>query len=186
MSYEPTEWACGDDVTANKLNKIENGLREISGGGYTPTNWTCGDVVSAEKLNKIEQELAYLSENCGGGECDFSHITLMVPEDTVRTYYIIVNDLDNKFQGVIEDEQYGLITASPTDPDGVRVAYGSPQTFDVLIAPGHYILAMTESFDDVFEVTGDAEAVTITEGGATGNIVKIYGDCTISALGSIK
>lgn len=35
MSYEPTNWTCGDIVTAEKLNKIENELETLSsGGGY--------------------------------------------------------------------------------------------------------------------------------------------------------
>ena len=32
MSYTPTEWACGDTITAEKLNKLENGLAECCGG----------------------------------------------------------------------------------------------------------------------------------------------------------
>lgn len=33
MAYEPTEWECGDVVTAEKLNKIENGIANADGGG---------------------------------------------------------------------------------------------------------------------------------------------------------
>ena len=33
MSYTPTEWKCGDTITAEKLNKLENGLAECCGGG---------------------------------------------------------------------------------------------------------------------------------------------------------
>ena len=33
MSYEPTVWAAGDIVTATKMNKIEQGISENSGGG---------------------------------------------------------------------------------------------------------------------------------------------------------
>lgn len=35
MSYEPTVWAAGDVVTATKMNKIEQGISENSGGGNT-------------------------------------------------------------------------------------------------------------------------------------------------------
>lgn len=34
MAYEPTTWNCGDTITAEKLNKLENGLAECCGGGY--------------------------------------------------------------------------------------------------------------------------------------------------------
>ena len=33
MSYEPTNWKSGDTITSAKLNKLENGLAEASGGG---------------------------------------------------------------------------------------------------------------------------------------------------------
>ena len=36
MAYEPTVWACGDTITADKLNKLENGLAECCGGGSAP------------------------------------------------------------------------------------------------------------------------------------------------------
>ena len=62
MAYEPTEWACGDVVTAEKMNKIERGVSEIM-SEYVPTEWACGDTITAEKLNKLENGLA---ECCGG------------------------------------------------------------------------------------------------------------------------
>ena len=33
MAYTPTNWECGDVVTAEALNKIENGIANASGGG---------------------------------------------------------------------------------------------------------------------------------------------------------
>lgn len=36
MSYTPTNWSCGDTITAEKLNKLENGLAECCGGGSEP------------------------------------------------------------------------------------------------------------------------------------------------------
>lgn len=35
MAYTPTEWKCGDTVTAEKLNKLENAVADLSesGGG---------------------------------------------------------------------------------------------------------------------------------------------------------
>lgn len=32
MAYTPTEWVCGDIITAEKLNKLENGLADCCGG----------------------------------------------------------------------------------------------------------------------------------------------------------
>ena len=33
MAYTPTTWVTGDDVTATKLNKMENGIANAGGGG---------------------------------------------------------------------------------------------------------------------------------------------------------
>ena len=33
MSYNKTNWQTGDIVTAEKLNKIEDGIENVSGGG---------------------------------------------------------------------------------------------------------------------------------------------------------
>lgn len=33
MAYTPTNWVCGDTITAEKLNKLENGLAECCSGG---------------------------------------------------------------------------------------------------------------------------------------------------------
>ena len=33
MAYTPTEWQCGDTITADKLNKLEQGVANASGGG---------------------------------------------------------------------------------------------------------------------------------------------------------
>lgn len=67
MAYTPTEWACSDIVTAEKLNAMERGVADMN-TEYVPNEWKCGDVVSAEKLNHIEQGIA----NGCGGSSDFS------------------------------------------------------------------------------------------------------------------
>lgn len=34
MAYEKQTWVCGDVVTADKLNHMEDGIAECCGGGY--------------------------------------------------------------------------------------------------------------------------------------------------------
>lgn len=80
MAYTPNEWACGDTLTAEKLNNIERGISEMN-GEYVPTEWQCGDTITAEKLNKIEQGIA-----SGGGSSDFSTAKLTYSGDA--TIYI--------------------------------------------------------------------------------------------------
>lgn len=64
MGYEPTNWKTGDVITAEKLNKIEDGVGGSS-MSYVKTEWKKGDVITAEKLNKLEEgvEEAQGSEN---------------------------------------------------------------------------------------------------------------------------
>lgn len=33
MAYEPTVWECGDKITAEKLNKLETAVEELSENG---------------------------------------------------------------------------------------------------------------------------------------------------------
>ena len=32
MAYQPTNWQCGDTITAEKLNKLEQGVANAGGG----------------------------------------------------------------------------------------------------------------------------------------------------------
>ena len=68
MAYTPTDWECGQTVTAEKLNNIERGVADVN-SEYTPTTWQCGDLITAEAMNKIEQGIANAG---GGGSSDFS------------------------------------------------------------------------------------------------------------------
>lgn len=53
MSYTPTEWATGDVVTAEKLNKIENGIASAGGGGVLIANMS----PNTGELDKTWQEI---------------------------------------------------------------------------------------------------------------------------------
>ena len=89
MAYTPNEWACGDTLTAEKLNNIERGISEMN-DEYVPTEWQCGDTITAEKLNKIEQGIA-----SGGGSSDFSTATVTVTAPGGN--YYIPNVVDGEY-----------------------------------------------------------------------------------------
>lgn len=76
MVYEPTVWSCDDELSAEKLNKLEEGVAQIM-SDYVPTQWSCDDVITAEKLNKLEQAVAEASE---GGSSDFSTAQVTISE----------------------------------------------------------------------------------------------------------
>lgn len=48
MSYEPTVWRDGDLITADKMNKMENGIRDNQGADGTSATITVGEVVTGE------------------------------------------------------------------------------------------------------------------------------------------
>lgn len=46
MAYEPTEWKCGDTITAEKLNKLEEAVANAGGGAEPLIIRFTGETVS--------------------------------------------------------------------------------------------------------------------------------------------
>lgn len=61
MSYTPTEWANGDIITAEKLNKIEGG---IAGSNGLIVNMSYNDELHIMTLDKTAREIKNAIENC--------------------------------------------------------------------------------------------------------------------------
>ena len=40
MAYKPKEWVCGDTITADDLNHMENGIADAGGGGVEVVTFT--------------------------------------------------------------------------------------------------------------------------------------------------
>lgn len=53
MAYEKNTWQNGDLITEQKLNHIEQGVKNIN-NSYEKTLWKKYDVITAERLNNIE------------------------------------------------------------------------------------------------------------------------------------
>ena len=51
-SYQITNWQDNGIVTADKLNKLEQGLKEVK-SDYTEHTWVDGEEITATKLNNI-------------------------------------------------------------------------------------------------------------------------------------
>lgn len=58
MSYEPTNWKNGDLITAEKLNNIENGVKNISNIScayiINPEDPSTGDLMLTKTYNEIK------------------------------------------------------------------------------------------------------------------------------------
>lgn len=157
MAYTPNEWACGDTLTAEKLNNIERGISEMN-GEYVPTEWQCGDTITAEKLNKIEQGVAN-----GGGSSDFSTAKITIASELTR--WIIILNLP------LMDEELDALIGALEIPN---VEYSAP--LSVVLYKGQCIGQVyskdgTKSISVSGNATLDGEEITIT------------GDCTITISG---
>lgn len=117
MSYEPTVWQSGDIVTAEKLNKIENGI--VSGGLPSVTSTDNGDV-----LTVVEGAWAKAAPSGGGalivheveGVLDktWQEISDAVDSGRICVHYnwtIPVTDLRISFlcTKFIEEGEYGIV-----------------------------------------------------------------------------
>lgn len=61
MSYTPTEWASGDVITAEKLNKLENGVAEASSSDVEVVSITITPSGATLDKTYIEIDEAYKS-----------------------------------------------------------------------------------------------------------------------------
>ena len=60
MSYTPTEWNCGDTITADKMNKIEQGIADCCGGGAEPLEVTIRAIYDeAEDITTYTSDMTY-------------------------------------------------------------------------------------------------------------------------------
>lgn len=55
MSYTPTNWATGDVITAEKLNKLEQGVASAGGGGAL--------IVTIDENNALDHTWKEISDN---------------------------------------------------------------------------------------------------------------------------
>ena len=94
MAYEPKTWACGDTITADDLNHIEQGVAQ-SGGGMTVNvvqrtgqttftiDKTCEEIIDYVKSGKYDVEVKYAK---GMNEYIFRPYMLMNAEGNETLY----------------------------------------------------------------------------------------------------
>lgn len=161
MAYEPTEWARGTKITAQKLNNIERGVESVN-SEYTPTTWAEGDIVTATKLNNIEQGIA----NASGGGGDFSTAEVTIKFGANIGDASITLPVTMEMTGIAGAAAFSLSTLS-----------GAPATEEVVTA----ILFKNTCFGQCL-TSGDV--IVNTEGDITysnGTLI-ITGDGTIEVI----
>ena len=81
MSYTPTEWKTGDIVTADKLNKLENGVASAGGGGSLVCEY---DPDNNYALNYTYQQIA---DAAASGKI----VVIAYPEESFANYAYLVS-----------------------------------------------------------------------------------------------
>ena len=124
MSYEPTVWAAGDVVTATKMNKIEQGISENSGGNT-------GLVVNMEEEDGayiLSERFSTIADCVESGGMVYVHGTKTIEESEIDFYTPVQTLLDSE-SGIYMIEiyvypsnNYNFVAATredyPTDSSG--------------------------------------------------------------------
>lgn len=155
MSYEPTEWQCGDSVTADRMNKMERGIADMN-SEYIPNEWSCGDVITADKLNHMEQGIA--NGGGGGGSSDFSTAEVTVVSNELHNIKIAAPCLNRGYVIPIDETmQTTNFTAVLGENGCVVQLYGNDfATVNVALSGG-----IADMGDGYYAVTGDC-TITIS------------------------
>lgn len=78
MSYEKTTWATGDVITAEKLNNIEDGVEDASGGESVVVTLSAGesgivaDKTFSELAEAVEQNKVVIIRTADSGMCEIA------------------------------------------------------------------------------------------------------------------
>lgn len=125
----------------------------------------------------------------GGGESDFTKVNLTLEvrkNEKFGNYRITPTDMDNNATSLRVGTTEGEPRYFDIDSFTVAVDYNSPVTEEIYLYQNNYFIVTEPSVHQLadFVVTGNAEAVEVEIEGNTARLVKVYGDCTISVVGS--
>lgn len=106
MAYVPTNWATGDVITAEKLNKIENGIVDANSQTY-PVNITIDGENMTFTCDKTWNEIKTAYENG-------KHV-IMRDRYTYGVYYLweIINVKIASETGAVEELQFSRCEITP-------------------------------------------------------------------------
>ena len=124
MSYEPTVWVAGDVVTATKMNKIEQGISENSGG----SNGLVVNIEEDDGTYILSERFSTIADCIESGGMVYVHGTKTVEESEIDFYTPVQTLLDSE-SGIYMIEiyvypsnNYNFVAATredyPTDSSG--------------------------------------------------------------------
>ena len=115
-AYAPTNWECGETITAEKLNKVEDRLVFVGGGTFpigveiveddflsakvTKLKATANEIITAMKCGKVP---AVMLDSTGSHDAIITRLLPIVrcaQEPSTLTFYIATDSLDSELTNV--------------------------------------------------------------------------------------
>lgn len=142
MAYTPTQWNTGDDVTATKLNKLEQGVANASGALIITDNGTALDKTFAEIYDAVHSGTpCYIhytgDESTPSLDSDYTYQIDLLPVVSVFKYdtYYRVYALAVSPQGVDNANFVGIPSAWAYQ---AQVSTGYPTFYKRIHTNGQY------------------------------------------------
>lgn len=112
-------------------------------------------------MNKIEEELAYLSENCGGGSSDFSTATITVVGDLPASFdgAFVVDDNETSWEG--ETRPPFSTTATVILYKGRAIIKDGDNQIAQIVIPSEETNIVYDDVEEYYIVTGNCTINTI-------------------------
>lgn len=187
MAYIPTEWECGDVVTAEKLNNIEEGIQEAleccSGGGGGDSGYSCETILTTLV---DEQVTTVVEDGYTGGN-------LSTSINDVGTVYVTFNGVE--YTCDYEDNTYGASWAYDgsewymdfsTYPFGVESDYlytENAGTYSLKIEKAEEVITTSECFEKIVRTLAGILDCNPQMNVIAEDIVAEYGDACTSDTG---
>ena len=140
MAYEPTVWNCGDTITADKMNKLEQGLAECCGGG--DAGYSCTE--SYETV--YDGNLSFVNADTGYAVGNFESSDILDTETIKVTFdgidyecarrEAMLNDIATNVYGA--DVDFDTMTIDWSEYPFVITSYDSPTNTIAVETEGTY------------------------------------------------
>lgn len=104
MSYTPTQWATGDIITAEKLNKLENGVANAGGGGVLIVHVDENGVLDKTWKEIHDAGVCFLAMEGTGGGLSGTEYRLLAVVGTMGSSYVAAV---GQYQMYIADSENG-------------------------------------------------------------------------------
>lgn len=142
MAYEPNVWKCGDTITADQLNRLEQAVAELSQGGgqsgalvvrkqeeQSITGVMLYDKTWQEAYDALNngQLVMLLLKDFDGEGFEASYLMQLLPPGDEESYFAMFGRIEkNTSETATADDAYATILTSPTADDYLRIQITNP------------------------------------------------------------